>query len=315
MDKQTKCMNRMVFCISVALFGANIGLGYLFAGEQTMVIYAWKVLIIQFGIVCLPAMFFINRYGSQQNFGLRRICFSQFVWSVVLGAGVFFCTTGLNAVCILGLETLGVAIPKTSLYVNNSWLMLLALLLVSLIPAYTEELLLRGAMLHTYAQKSPRRAAVITSLVFALLHFKPYSIVSLFPLGLLLSAVTLKTQSCYTSMTIHFTNNFLVASLSTLSNYMQANRPTYATTVPLNPSIAIGFYLLIGVLLCFIGYNRLMAATARRSVESAPQKVRRSKKAARNPAAKRIQTAPLALSCLFLCAVNVCVCLRLFGVI
>ena len=85
-----------------------------------------------------------------------------------------------------------------------------------LLAPVTEELLCRGYLLHRWGLKwSTRRAVLLTSVVFGVLHLELEQVVSGFVHGLAFSLMYLETRSLLVPVAVHAANNAL-ASLASL---------------------------------------------------------------------------------------------------
>ncbi len=84
----------------------------------------------------------------------------------------------------------------------------LVILVVAITPAICEEIFFRGFVQKSFELKlKPVWAIAITSIFFALYHFNPYGLVSLFFLATFLGWFAYRGKSILLSMTIHFLNN------------------------------------------------------------------------------------------------------------
>lgn len=84
------------------------------------------------------------------------------------------------------------------------------LVVMSIIPAFTEEMVFRG-YLQTSLEKSLKAplAIIVTSIVFCLAHFNPVDLVALLFIGALLGIAAYYSGSIFIPMIIHFLNNIL----------------------------------------------------------------------------------------------------------
>jgi membrane protease YdiL (CAAX protease family) len=98
------------------------------------------------------------------------------------------------------LEALGSGTPLTT-----------AFLLVCVLPAITEEIGFRGVMQSLLLRAvTPRKAIIVSSLLFSAAHFSLFSFPYLFLVGVLLGWLLQKTGSIYPGMVIHCAHNFAV---------------------------------------------------------------------------------------------------------
>lgn len=93
-----------------------------------------------------------------------------------------------------------------------------SIFVMAVLPAIGEELLMRGVIYHSYREKSPILAWVLSALIFGMLHMNfnqmPYAIF----LGIVMVLMMEASDSIVTSMCMHF----FVNGISTLSGYFSA---------------------------------------------------------------------------------------------
>ncbi|MEM1484621.1 type II CAAX endopeptidase family protein [Oscillospiraceae bacterium PP1C4] len=82
------------------------------------------------------------------------------------------------------------------------------------IPASIEEFVNRGIVLGSLRKYGDRFAIIVSALIFALLHRNMAQIPNAFLLGLAMGYFVVKTNSIWTGILIHFTNNLLVLIIS-----------------------------------------------------------------------------------------------------
>lgn len=88
----------------------------------------------------------------------------------------------------------------------------LVILIIAIIPAVSEEFFFRGLLQHNFVKGVGAKSGIIlTGTFFALFHFNPFSLLALLVLGIYFSFLVYKTNSIYSSILGHFTNNFVAA--------------------------------------------------------------------------------------------------------
>jgi membrane protease YdiL (CAAX protease family) len=88
--------------------------------------------------------------------------------------------------------------------------MLYRFLVMGVLAAICEEFLFRGYMQSAFEQNIGVRKSIIwTAILFSIYHLDPATIISLFPLSVLLTWVCWKFNSILPSVALHFSNNFL----------------------------------------------------------------------------------------------------------
>ena len=91
----------------------------------------------------------------------------------------------------------------------STWNFLLDIVLVCVFPAIFEEFLHRGILLQGIKHAGFKQAIVISSLMFALLHFNIQQVFYAFVIGLILGFVSVVAKNIWPSIIIHFLNNFI----------------------------------------------------------------------------------------------------------
>ncbi|WP_108803448.1 CPBP family intramembrane glutamic endopeptidase [Aquimarina sp. Aq107] len=89
-----------------------------------------------------------------------------------------------------------------------------AILFVAIFPPVFEELGFRGFLYNQLNQITSTKVTIIlTSFIFALIHFSIISLLWIFPFGLLLGYLRYKYNTLWIGMIIHFIHNFIVLYL------------------------------------------------------------------------------------------------------
>ena len=128
---------------------------------------------------------------------------------------------------------------------------------VAALGPFYEELVFRGLALGAYRKaRSPLFAVVFTSLLFGLVHGSIVHVLFVFPVGIVLALVMLKTGQLWTSVAAHGLYNFLVTVLA------EFNLPK----LPSTPSFGIlGLVVAATALLVAVRWLGLPEASAKRN--------------------------------------------------
>lgn len=111
---------------------------------------------------------------------------------------------------------------------------LLIAALVTLVPALCEELFFRGFVQSRLCAIWPPGAAILlTSIVFAMVHFDPQHVIAVLPIGLYLGWTAWKSGSVFTSMLLHALNDLAAVLLDRLSGGAVPGWPIWAATLVL----------------------------------------------------------------------------------
>jgi membrane protease YdiL (CAAX protease family) len=137
----------------------------------------------------------------------------------------------------------------------------LQLFLVAVLPAICEEFLHRGVLLQGIKHIGFKKAIVISSLLFALIHFNVQQVFYAFIIGLILGFVAVVSKNIYPAMIIHFVNNGIATYLEfagnrgwafgnildNLSEFLKSNTPFVVFTV-----VVIVMLVVVALLCLFI---------------------------------------------------------------
>lgn len=163
------------------------------------------------GLVKRPRLLYLT-------FGLLAfVCMIPLINSMVVYNSNLHFPTKLSTM-FKDLEQRSDHIYQAILDLNNGPYFLFNLFMMALLPAIGEELIFRGIILKIFSQwfKSVHAGVILSSLLFALLHFQPYKFIPMVFIALALGYVYVYTGSLWITMGIHFLNNSLVI----LSDYL-----------------------------------------------------------------------------------------------
>ncbi len=102
---------------------------------------------------------------------------------------------------------------------NNFFEFLLILFVVAVLPAVSEEIYFRGLLAGVLFDMKigAIHAIIISSLLFACIHFQFYYFLPLFFMGALLAFIYYKTKNLWLSIIAHFVNNGMIVILTALN--------------------------------------------------------------------------------------------------
>ncbi len=132
-----------------------------------------------------------------------------------LGIGALLCLVGIT---LLSMPLLSFLNLFSSMFVPNAAASLatqmtggsgwMNILFLAIIPAFSEEFVFRGVFFHGYRSHGFWKAALISGLIFGLMHLNFNQFSYGFALGVIFAAVVEASGSIYASMVIHFLINF-----------------------------------------------------------------------------------------------------------
>lgn len=163
--------------------------------------------------------------GSVWLFGLRRrkisweeIGFRSISWPWVLASlGLFMLLRVLVTVIGAVLHAFGITSNQAAALAPSSvtWLTALAgIALAGMFVPIAEEVFFRGVLYRWLRDKwGVAIGAIVSSLIFALAHGEPATIIGVFPLGIVLALVFEKSKSLWPPIIIHAANNTFAIGL------------------------------------------------------------------------------------------------------
>jgi len=111
---------------------------------------------------------------------------------------------------VIGYHGAGVAMPNYS----NVGIYFLSLLLMAVLPAFGEELLIRGNLFSGLSTRNVWFGVLMSALLFSLMHANPVQTVHQFGLGIVLALVVGISGSLWAGVIVHFFNNFISITLT-----------------------------------------------------------------------------------------------------
>ena len=220
------CM--LLFCL--LRIGSSFGMLDFLHPDIADIVYT---AIIQIGIILvlpmsLYTLFLHNKTGFVDTFidtQLNgKINFKVILISFGLGLLAFFVNIAISTLFNGILSFFGYSQPVSvstgyeSMFPNWATF-LIQLTTVAILPAICEEFLHRGVLLNGLKEIGIKKAILISSLMFGLLHFNINQFFYATILGMLMALVSVVSKSIYPAMIIHFTNNAISVYLSSAESY------------------------------------------------------------------------------------------------
>lgn len=114
-----------------------------------------------------------------------------------------------NLLFLLGWKG-AISVPLSS----NVGVYFLSVFAIALLPAFGEELLMRGALLSGLKSRTPAFAVLISALMFSLMHANAIQTVYQFFIGIVLCVVCIWSKSLVAPMVVHFLNNLVSLTIT-----------------------------------------------------------------------------------------------------
>lgn len=194
-----------LFLISVLLFlGLSFLIGITVGYADVNVLYLLSAVLVSVPALLIPSLIFRKKNYLPK---LKAPMFTHFLLAIVLGIGCILLNQALS--CLTETIFYDVSIDSNSTTAETVMDMEPFVLVLSLavIPPLSEEMFMRGTLLESWRRWSPIGAVIVTSIIFALLHTAPSSILIYFGIGMVMGLVYLITRNVWLSITVHFINN------------------------------------------------------------------------------------------------------------
>ena len=218
----------LLFCL--LRIGSSFGMLDFLHPDIADIVYT---AIIQIGIILvlpmsLYTLFLHNKTGFVDTFRDTqlngKINFKVILISFGLGLLAFFVNIAISTLFNGILSFFGYSQPVSvstgyeSMFPNWATF-LIQLNTVAILPAICEEFLHRGVILNGLKEIGIKKAILISSLMFGLLHFNINQFFYATILGMLMALVSVVSKSIYPAMIIHFINNAISVYLSSAESY------------------------------------------------------------------------------------------------
>jgi len=233
--------------------------GYLTASFVAMLLSKTKVSIlanaVQPIIFFACCLFFIKkeREDIKKVLPIKKVSFVYILSAIFLFVGLFFGLGQLNIKFSEILVKAGVKVNTVDIGVNNFFEYLLNLFVLSISPAFGEEILFRGVVLFCLSTfslgKGEEKGKIIISLIngllFSIFHKNLAQLIYQFVYGFILAYLTLKTQNILIAVIMHFLNNFIILTQS--AYFLSVNLYNTATLIIGLVLFAVGLVLLFAI--------------------------------------------------------------------
>ncbi len=163
-------------------------------------------------------LFIIKRSSPGSRIGFKK---SMPHHPLVAGAfclGVMYFGNVLAGIVTDIVNIAGGMLPDVSngVVYNGIYSFMLAVVTTAVLPAFIEEIFLRGFVMGGMARYDKRAALLISSLLFGLMHLNPIQAIFAVIAGLVLGHFVLESNSLWFGVAVHFANNFIALIKNTM---------------------------------------------------------------------------------------------------
>lgn len=153
-------------------------------------------------------------------YSFKKISLKGVLYSILLGIIVYIFNVFIVTFFSSVLTALGYSYSSGgSITSYPFWLFLINVVTTAVLPAICEETAHRGMLLRGLSSLGARKAIIISSLLFGLMHMNIEQFFYTTLIGLFLGYLTMFTDNIYPAIIMHFMNNFL----STFMSFSRAN--------------------------------------------------------------------------------------------
>lgn len=231
----------------------HIGMFFLFRILGTSIyISTNQSLILSQLLILLPvaAYLLITKTNPVKLIRFKKIDIATIGMVILLTVLCMPLITFINALSMLVSQNALTSL--TNEMAGNS--LLLNLILMAVIPALSEEFVFRGVLFHTYRKSSVLYGAILSGIIFGLMHLNFNQFSYAFVLGIIFAMIIEATGSIYATMIAHFVingNSVVMMKISEkLLNFIGENGQQAALQTQFSKEqllLAAGFYGVIAV--------------------------------------------------------------------
>lgn len=239
--------------IAVFLYGSQVDENgvYLVYSET------WFVCLLRIiTALLLVGLFLVYNKASKTN-GLVACGIKQktkplnALLAVVVTVGVALLTSQLITLFSVGLDKIGITVTTgIDLPLDNFGYYVLAVLMICVLPAISEELIYRGIVFNGLKSWGKWPAILVSAAAFSLMHGTIAQLPYTFILGIILGYVMWETGALWLSMLMHFVNNFLVITM--MYAFGESGLPESVSVGDV--FLAIGLFVLAVLFTIFVFY-------------------------------------------------------------
>ena len=178
------------------------------------------LLITEYIIILLPSLLFLKLkgYSIKKTLKLNPIDAKEIIISILLILFSYPVAVFFNYIGFVFLHYFGEIKPSPIPIPSNYGEFLIGFLIIALSPGICEEIMFRGLVLNSYRKLGKRKAVIYSAILFGIFHFNAQNLLGPIYLGVILGIIYIKTDSIYSSIICHTTNNTVALGLGTFLN-------------------------------------------------------------------------------------------------
>ncbi|NLY45090.1 MAG: CPBP family intramembrane metalloprotease [Tissierella sp.] len=199
--------------ISLLTIGGFVQTRELFSG----------LLITEYILILVPCLLFlkIKRVPIKETLRLNKIGLKQIILAIVITIFTYPLAVFLQAIFIGILNIFKDMMPTTVPMPNDEIQYLISFFIIAITPGICEEIMFRGVIMDAYSRLGYRKSIIISALLFGIFHFNLMNFVGPTILGVVFGIMVYKTNSIYSSIIAHTTNNGIALTIGFFLNKYQ----------------------------------------------------------------------------------------------
>ena len=172
--------------------------------------FLWEKPVLQIvfsqGLIALPAVIYmlVNRLPYAETVRLKKMKFTDILLSILFGILIQPAVTLLNALSMVFAENV---IGVSMLEITGQVPFLAGIALLAVLPAVMEESIYRGVFYNEYSKIHPLKAALLSGLLFGIMHGNINQFSYAFFMGAVFALLIEATGSILSTMLVHFWTN------------------------------------------------------------------------------------------------------------
>lgn len=258
-DSRPSILESNLFYLFTAVIFLTLG-----AYSQSKDIYS-GLLITEYIIILFPTIFYLKMrgYSLKKVLRLNKITLKQALILPIITIfsypiGVFF-----NYLMIIVINLFGKINPTPIPTPESTQEMIIGLFVIAISAGICEEIMFRGFMMKAYEKNGTMYGIISSAILFGLFHFNIQNLLGPIFLGILFGYIVYKTNSIFSGIITHITNNSIALVLSVLvskvnidpeaTSEIAASGVISDTAMMLIGAIGIGFIAIVsGVIVYFL---------------------------------------------------------------
>lgn len=230
---------------------------YLILGIALLTIGFWAqsheiysgLLITEYIIILVPNLIYLKlkKLPLKEVLRLNKITIKQGVMSFLIVIFSYPIAVFLNLVVITIVNTFTEAMPNSVPIPKDLGQYIFSLFIISITPGICEEIMFRGAIMNAYSRLGRRSSIIISGILFGLFHFNLLNLAGPIFLGIIFGIIVYKTNSIYSSIVGHVTNNTIALTIGYVFTKYQGEIDELAQTGTELPELSQMILTLVGI--------------------------------------------------------------------